>query len=67
MCLECRLKISNSSSIAHDEYTVERGDTLWNIASKYLGSGIRYQEIKALNGLTGDIIFPGQVLKLPRR
>lgn len=46
-------------------YTVQSGDTLWGIATKYLGRGIRYTEIVSLNSLKGDIIYPGQVLKLP--
>ena len=46
-------------------YTVKSGDTLWDIASKCLGRGSRYPEIKTLNGLTSDNIYPGQTLKLP--
>ena len=46
-------------------YTVQKGDTLWRIAEKELGRGTRYPEIKKLNGLTSDTIYPGQVLKLP--
>ena len=45
-------------------YTVQKGDTLWGIAEKYLGNGSRYSEIKQLNGLTSDTINIGQVLKL---
>ena len=46
-------------------YTVQRGDSLWEIASKQLGSGTRYREIMSLNGLTSDQIRPGQTLYLP--
>ena len=46
-------------------YTVKSGDTLWDIASKCLGRGSRYPEIKILNGLTSDTIYPEQTLKLP--
>ena len=46
-------------------YTIKSGDTLWDIASKCLGRGSRYSEIKTLNGLTSDTIYPGQTLKLP--
>lgn len=46
-------------------YTVKKGDTLWGIATKMLGKGNRYPEIKALNGLKDNIIHTGQVLKIP--
>lgn len=46
-------------------HTVVKGDTLWQIAKKYLGNGARYTEIKKLNGLTSDVIKVGQVLKIP--
>ena len=46
-------------------YTVKTGDTLWDIAQNELGNGARYREIMELNGLKNEIIYPGQVLKLP--
>ncbi|MCM1561333.1 MAG: N-acetylmuramoyl-L-alanine amidase [Butyrivibrio sp.] len=46
-------------------YTVRKNDTLWSIAAGQLGNGRRYKEIKELNGLSSDVIFAGQVLKLP--
>ena len=46
-------------------HTVVKGDTLWGIAEKYLGSGVRYKEIKTLNGLDSDTIYSGQKLKIP--
>lgn len=61
------LKIPEASNgeNAYRQYTVKRGDSLWRIAKTQLGSGLRYTEIMQLNGLTGDLIHPGQVLKLP--
>ena len=50
----------------YDTYVVVKGDTLWGIASKKLGSGYRYTEIMAFNGMKTINIVPGQVLKLPR-
>ena len=47
-------------------HTVVRGDTLWDIAKKYLGSGSRYPEIKKLNGLTSNVIYAGWKLKIPQ-
>lgn len=47
-------------------HTVVAGDTLWKISEKYLGKGIRYPEIKKLNGLTSDTIYRGMKLKIPR-
>lgn len=48
-------------------YTVCSGDSLWAIAAKLLGNGSRYKEIMTLNGLTSNIIRPGQVLKIPKK
>lgn len=47
-------------------HTVRTGETLQSVAERFLGSGSRYTEIKRLNGLKGDLIKPGQLLKLPK-
>jgi N-acetylmuramoyl-L-alanine amidase len=46
-------------------YIVQKGDSLWGIARKQLGSGARYPEIISLNNLSSTTIYPGQVLKIP--
>lgn len=46
-------------------HTVVKGDTLWEIAKKYLGNGSRYPEIKALNNLKSNVIYSGWKLKIP--
>lgn len=46
-------------------HAVVNGDTLWDIAQKYLGSGTRYTEIVRLNGLTSNVIYSGMKLKIP--
>ena len=48
-------------------YTVVKGDTLWGIAKKFLGSGYRYTEIVKLNGLKSSVIYSGQKLKIPQK
>ncbi len=43
-------------------YTVRSGDTLWLLANRY---GTTVDAIRQLNGLTGDMLQIGQVLKIP--
>jgi hypothetical protein len=52
-----------SSNETH--YAVQSGDTLSEIANNLLNNWRRYTEIKSLNGLTSDTIYPGQVLRIP--
>ena len=59
-------KTDNSASTNYFIYTVKKGDTLWAIAQRYLGSGYKYKEIKDLNTLNSDMIYPGQTLKIPK-
>jgi Uncharacterized protein containing LysM domain len=46
-------------------YTVQRGDSLWRIAEKLLGSGARWKEIQKLNDMASDLIVPEQAIKIP--
>lgn len=46
-------------------YVVEHGDTLYSIAKRMLGSGPRYKDIMALNGMKDTRIYIGTVLKIP--
>lgn len=48
-----------------DRYTVQAGDSLWQIAARELGDGARYTEISALNNISNPgSISVGQVLIL---
>jgi nucleoid-associated protein YgaU len=49
-------------------YTVEKGDTLWEIAEKNYGKGNKYTVIFEANQpmiKDADEIYPGQVLRIP--
>lgn len=50
-------------------HTVQRGESLWKIAEKYLGDGSRYSEIRDLNpavlGDDLDFLQPGVILRVP--
>ena len=46
-------------------YTVQAGDTLWNICKKQLGDGSKCWEIAEKNGLKNpNLIYAGQVISL---
>ena len=56
------LKIPSSQAEPYLEYTVQAGDTLWLLSRRY---GTTVDAIKKLNGLSGDVINIGQILKIP--
>ena len=52
---------------APSTYAVQRGDSLWAIAARELGSGTRWREIQQANNISGTLIHPGQALTIPGR
>lgn len=66
--LDLQVNVQNTSYYA--QHTVVSGDTLSKIAQTYLGDKMRYNEIFELNRdvLTDpDKIYPGQLLKIPKK
>lgn len=57
------LKIPASAGGSYFEYAVRPGDTLWLLSRRY---GTTVDAIKNLNGLTGDRLDVGQILRIPR-
>ena len=48
-------------------YVIEKGDTLWAIAQKYLGNGNKYTKIFEDNREVikdPDLIYPGQKIRI---
>ena len=57
-----------ASKPSGQNYTVKRGDCLWNIAKKYYGNGSKYTTIYNANRdkiKNPNLIYPGQVLWIP--
>lgn len=53
--------------ITSDTYTVEEGDWLSTISARAYGEVMSYQKIATANNIANpDLIYPGQVIKLPR-
>lgn len=55
---------SYSTGATQLTYKVASGDTLWLIARKF---AINVSELKAWNKLTGDNIYPGQIIIIPNQ
>ncbi|GHU37887.1 hypothetical protein FACS1894105_10800 [Clostridia bacterium] len=51
----------------YEIHTVVKGDSLWKISADKLGNGARYAEIRLLNGMTSNVIYAGQKLKIPKK
>lgn len=48
-------------------YTVQKGDSLWAIAKKFLGNGALYPRIMEANELKDTALKVGQKLKIPSK
>lgn len=53
--------LASTQAHAATTHTVKSGESVWSISHKY---GISIAKLKSLNGLTSNLIFPNQVLKV---
>lgn len=66
-----RTVTTNNTAVAKpsgQNYTVKRGDCLWNIAKRFYGNGAKYTTIYNTNRSkirNPNLIYPGQVLWIP--
>ncbi|QIM69035.1 MULTISPECIES: peptidoglycan-binding protein LysM [Basfia] len=65
------VNILNGEVLAGDDefYVIQKGDTLWAIAEKHYGNGIKYKAIVEANKEVikdENKIFPGQKIRLPK-
>lgn len=63
---EERTPSANAPQTGQD-YTVQKGDTLWKIAKRFYGNGAEYTKIVSANPSISNpnLIYPGQVFKIP--
>jgi len=54
---------SEKKILSKNEYIIQKGDTLWDIARKY--KGLSVWKIKELNNMENDILMPGTTILLP--
>lgn len=58
---------AQSNDITANTYTIQKGDTLWDIAVRAYSNGYKWTEIAKTNSLANpDLIFSGNMLTIPR-
>ncbi|SDI99482.1 LysM peptidoglycan-binding domain-containing protein [Salimicrobium halophilum] len=50
-----------ATTVSAEDYNVNKGDTLWSISQKY---NVSVSQLKSMNGLSSNIIYPGQNLSV---
>ncbi|SUT94512.1 peptidoglycan-binding protein LysM [Actinobacillus lignieresii] len=65
------VQIANGEALAGDDefYVIQKGDTLWEIATKTYGNGAKYKAIVEANKEVikdENKIFPGQKIRIPK-
>ena len=54
----------NNAYNTHEQYVVKQGDSLYMIAKKY---GISVDDLKSTNHLVSNMIYPNQILFIPKK
>lgn len=61
-------QVAQGAKITGNTYTIQRGDTLWDISVRAYGTGYNWPEIAETNNLSNPgLIFSGNKLTLPRK
>jgi membrane-bound lytic murein transglycosylase D len=58
-----KLLTAEKKILGNNEYIIQKGDTLWDIAQKH--NGLSVWKIKALNNMESDNLKPGTTILLP--
>ena len=61
------LEVADPAEKKVEYYVIQKGDTLWAIAQKHLGNGIKYKQIFEDNREVikdPDLIYPGQKIRI---
>ena len=58
-----KLSTPEKKILSNNEYIIQKGDTLWDIAKKH--NGLSVWKIKALNNMENDNLKPGTTILLP--
>ena len=62
------ISLEDTSEIIDMYYEIQKGDTLWKVATIYYQDGSRYPEIVEANQeviKNADLIYPGQMIRIP--
>lgn len=61
---EKKVNYYNPAYNTYDQYVVKQGDSLYMIAKKY---GISVEDLKQKNHLVSNMIYPNQILFIPKK
>lgn len=61
---EKKVNYYNNAYNTYDQYVVKQGDSLYMIAKKY---GISVDDLKSTNHLVSNMIYPNQILFIPKK